>query len=240
VDRRIGLTVAAFVAISAAFTLTRAGHASVPSPLEKQDLAENTISVSGSAQGSFDPDLATVTVGISKTGSTAKDAQDQVNTVADKVLNAVSGIVGDRKLVQTRSLNLSPNFSEAGNRIISFTASNRIEVRTMRIADVVKVVDAAIAAGATNLDGIEFGLRNPDLAEASLMQQAVANARKKADSIADGIGMRVVGVISVKEASQGQEIVMFKSSAVMDARTPIAPGQVSSEASVTVVFAFGS
>ena len=100
------------------------------------------------------------------------------------------------------------------------------------------VVDAATAAGATNVNGITFRVDDPTAAEAQAREAAVADARAKADQLAAAAGVTITGVLTMSESGgQAPQPIYFEremaAGAAMDtAATPVQPGQV--ELSITV------
>jgi uncharacterized protein YggE len=115
-----------------------------------------------------------------------------------------------------------------------------VSVRIDDLAKVGPVIDAGLAAGANNLDGVEFGLRDDGAARASALTEAVRSARGKAEALAAALRVRLVEIVEVAEGgvaiSQPQPFrgrVMAMAADAM-AATPVSAGQVGVDASVTV------
>ena len=72
----------------------------------------------------------------------------------------------------------------------------------MRKLDTISdVVDGALAAGATTLDGITFRVDDPSAAEAQARDAAMKDARTTADALAKAAGVSITGVASISEQS---------------------------------------
>ncbi len=212
----------------------------IPPMQQNQTEEKNIIVVSGEGQAKTDPDMAVVSVGISKQSSTAKAAQDSVNKTATAIRDAVLKVVGDRKLIQTSGLSLYPQSNQAG-KTIGYQASNMITITVNDIAKAGDVVDAATDAGATNLSGISFGLKDPKKARALALKDAVADAKSKADSLAEALGVKITEIVEVTEGGSNYNPypVQFKAAAMeMRAGAPIEAGQVELGASVTIKYRF--
>src|SRR5262249_44164585 len=98
------------------------------------------ISVTGEAQISVAPDLATIDAGVATEAKTAREASDANNAAMGKVLAAVKGANIDAKDIQTSQLSLqqqyAPNRPSGPPQIVGYRASNRV---TVKIHDVTKV-----------------------------------------------------------------------------------------------------
>lgn len=211
-------------------------------PIMQQNQPEekNIIIVSGDGQAKTDPDMAVVSVGISKQSATAKTAQESVNKTAAAIRDAVLKVVGDRKLIQTSGLSLFPQSNQNG-KTIGYQASNMITITVNDIAKAGDVVDAATDAGATNLNGITFGLRDPKKSRAAALKDAVADAKSKADALAEALGVTITEIVQVMEGGSNYNPypVQFKAAAMeMRSGAPIEAGQVELGASVTIKYRF--
>src|SRR4051794_16140134 len=132
---------------------------------EARDGEFPVLTVSGSGQARVSPDEATVRLGVLAQAPTAREAQDRVNRAANAVLEAIrkAGVPAER--IQTTGLSLGPQYAQGrpdsqGPRITGYQATNTVNVLLDDLAKVGPVIDAGLAAGANNLDGVEFGLRN--------------------------------------------------------------------------------
>jgi uncharacterized protein YggE len=109
---------------------------------------------------------------------------------------------------------------------------------------IVRQAPAAQAAqdqvtGANQLEGVQFGLRNALPSRQSALKQAVTEARSKAETMAQALGVTLVEVLEVSEGGSitpnfdvAQAGRLFEASAV--APTPVSPGQIQVYASVTI------
>lgn len=207
---------------------------------QNQPEEKNVIVVSGTGDAKTDPDMAVVSVGISKQSSTAKAAQDQVNQTATAIRDAVLKVVGDRKMIQTSGLSLYPQSNQNG-KTIGYQASNMITIIVNDIDRAGDVIDAATNAGATNLNGITFGLKDPKKARAAALKDAVADAKSKADALAEALRVNITDILEVNEGGSNPNPypMQFKTMALESrAGAPIEAGQVEVGASVTIKYRF--
>jgi uncharacterized protein YggE len=194
-----------------------------------------SITATGNATISVAPDQAQLSIGVVTQGNTAQDAGSTNATVSTAVQNALKALLGVNGTVQTIGYSVSPRYS-GGNTptIVGYTASNTVQVTTTNFGSstIGALIDAATAAGANNVNGVTFGLQNPDptlqLALTSAAKQALAHA----SAIAAGLGLRIGTVISAQEGSSYVPVTV--GIAPTTASTPIQSGTVGVSATVTV------
>lgn len=200
-------------------------------------VAGRGIQVVGSGVVHAKPDMAWLTVGVQTRAQTAQEAQNQNNQQMANVIAALKGKGIAEQDIQTTGVSLNP-FYEREQTVTGYIATNSVRVRVANIAAVGELLDAAIAAGANQAGGVQFGLSN----EAPLHQQALAeatkDARAKADALAKAIGVTITGIEAVVEETGGGPIVPVAEMAQAATRTPIEPGELSIRAQVRVVYSY--
>src|SRR3989344_2788786 len=111
----------------------------------------DTFNVTGEGKVNVSPDVAIVSAGISAEGTSVKIVQDQINSVINKVSDAVKNLGVDSKDIQTTNYNINPkyDFTSGTQRVNGFTfevsdkekAEN--EAREMAVADAKKKAQQA-------------------------------------------------------------------------------------------------
>ena len=206
------------------------------------------IVVNGSAQVFVAPDEATVRLGIVRQAPTAQAAQDQASVVGKEILAAITKVGVPANQIQTARLVLTPMYAPRGPeardapRIVSYNANNTVSVRVENLALVGPVIDAGLKAGANQVEGVQFGLRNDLPSREEAIKQAVQEARGKAQAMADALRVNLAEVLEATEG--GISVVPFAEAgfasrmavAAADASTPVSPGQIQVNANVTVRF----
>jgi uncharacterized protein len=208
-----------------------------------------TLTVSGRAEISAEPDRAVVRLGVVGEGVEASAAQDQVNRAMEQVLEAVTGLDVPERSVRTEELSLYPIYSneqprpaqeQQEPRITGYRASNVVSVELDDLSRIGDVIDAGIEAGANQLQGISFQLRDDIAARSRALREAVQDARAQAEVLADAMDLRIRGVSQVIAGDYNLQPPMpgpqarFALSEM--AATSVQPGQVNVSASVTVIF----
>lgn len=198
------------------------------------------LTVTGDGEARIAPDLATVRVGIQAQAKTAQDAQAQANATMQKIIAATSKAGIDRKEIQTGTLSLYPVFSEqkpgqaTAPTIVAYHAQNTLTVRVVDLTKTGGVVDASVAAGANEIQGIEFSLQDDTAAKQDAIKNAVKAARAKADAMASALGVKLGGIYEVSEGGAQVVPMPMARMAMADTNTPVAPGQVAVTATITI------
>jgi uncharacterized protein YggE len=208
-------------------------------PEAAQQASPPVLVVTGNSEVLAIPDQALVRLGIVRQATVAQKAQEQANSVAQEILNAVTKVGVAQKDIQTARLVLSPVYGPRGTdqKIVSYNATNTVSIRLDNLSLVGSVIDAGLNAGANQLEGVQFMLRNELPSREQALKEAVQEARGKAQAMADALRVNLADVI---EASEGGVSVVprMQAFAVADknagASTPVSPGEISIRASVTI------
>lgn len=209
-----------------------------------------TITVTGEGRVDTAPDMATISIGVTTEGDTAKGAMD-ANTagLAAAIAQLKSSGVADKDL-QTSSLNLGPRYDynqtkpDGSALITGFMATNTVTVRIRALDTLGTVLDAVVTDGANTLGGVNFGLQDPDPVMDAARKDAVTDARRKADLYAAAAGVKLGKVITISEQSgytPPMPMAMADASFAKSggAPVPVQSGEVAVTASVTIVYAIG-
>ncbi len=201
------------------------------------------ITVQGVGKITLTPDLATISVGIQSQASTAKAAQSQASAAMTKIIAAVkkAGVV--EKDMTSQWVSLQPQYayspdSSTPPRVTGYQANQSLAIKVRQIDTTGDVIDAAVGAGATGLNGISFSVADPTAATAQARAAAMADAKKRATALAQAAGVSLGSVITVSEVSAPAPVPYVAGDlAAPAARTPIQVGTTDLEVDVTATFA---
>ena len=203
-----------------------------------------TISVPGHGTVRVDPDVASLRVGVVIVRSTAAEARAAAATAMDGVINALIEGGVDRRDLRTRLVGLDAvrDYGSGGApRITGYQLTNTVEATVRSIDSVGALIDAALAAGATSMDGLDFRLADPASALTEARRSAVADARSRAETLATEAGVRLGRVVEIVEGRpfppgppRPMAAVGFK--AVADVTTPVEAGTNDLDVVVAVTF----
>lgn len=206
---------------------------------------EHTISVTGTGRVLLRPDTADVRLGVVIQKPTATEARAAAATAMTGVVSAIrkAGIADAD--IQTSSLSLQPVYDYNKNStpppLVGFQVVNTVNIVVRDLAKVGDLVDDAIAAGATSVDGVTFRVLNPTDAEATARKAAVDDARSKANALASAAGVSIVGVSTITEVSGPVPYPQYERAmaAADGAGTPVLAGTMEISVSVSIVYRIG-
>jgi uncharacterized protein YggE len=251
------LALAAFTSVHApgALAQTPAPAAAPAAPTGAGVLAPApTIAASASATESREPDQAEITLGVAAVGRTSAEAMDALNRQMDAVIRAVKGTNLPGLTTQTQQVSLYPQYEQPRPvpmgaepppqqepKIVGYMASNSVRVVVGDVRRAGAVVDAGVGAGANQIMGVRFTLRNDAEARVVAIRRAAAEARVKAQAIAEALGVRLGRVMSASTGNVQVRPVYEKlmrgvAADAAVAPTPLEGGQVEVGADVTVEF----
>lgn len=203
----------------------------------------STLSVSGQGEARVAPDMASIRLGVSTTAGSAAEAMAQTSQQQAAVIEALKAANIEAKDIQTSGLDLSPQLNyEDGKapQVTGYRASNTVSVRVRDLAGLGDVLDAIVAAGANEINGIAFTREDGADAEDDARRAAVADARHKAEVLAEAAGLTLGPVLSLREGGASpvpQPMMMAADAAPRAKGVPIEAGELSMSAEVQIDYA---
>ena len=160
------------------------------------------VMVAGDSIVQAQPDTAIITVAVVTQNRSAIGAQQENATKTDAVVRALKGAAGSGAEVKTSGYSLQPQRVYKENQpptITGYEARNSVTVTLSDLTKVGSVIDAAAQAGANDVSGIAFTLRQDRQARDRALSEATQEAVSKAKVIAQALGGRVVRIVEVQE-----------------------------------------
>jgi uncharacterized protein YggE len=172
-------------------------------PMSGPSTPTTDIGVSGSGHVFGAPDTAIASVGVEITATTLAQATSDAGTRMTAALDMIKSLGVDAKDITTIGYNVSPITSNPREgqtpTITGYSVSNIVQVKIRNLANVGKILDAAIAAGANSLNSLSFTIDDPTPLATQARQQAVADAMAKAKTLADAAGVKLGPITSISE-----------------------------------------
>lgn len=214
--------------------------------------AEGEINVNGTGIVMANPDTADISVSIEATGKTSDAAQKENNKIVQKVTEAMAALGVTKDNIVTAYTSVYPQYQydeDTGkSTIVGYRSNTDLKVTTKDIDHAGKYIDAALNAGATGSNGVNFSVANQSAYYAQALQAAAKNAGKSADAIAQAFGKPLGAVKSVNELSRNAYMEdysnMMAKEAAMDgmggggSATSISYGKIQIVANISVVYGF--
>jgi len=224
----------------AGLAIAFAAGALLATPALAQTTPPPMISVTGEASVSVPPDLAEVDGGVTTDAKTAREASEANNAAMGKVLLALKGAGIEEKDFQTSRLSLQPQSApgrSGPSAIVGYRASNRVTIRLRDVTKVANVIDTLVGAGANDIGGINFMVSQASKLLDDAREQAVADARRKAEIYAKAAGVALGAPLSITEGGSPGPMPFRKMAAGMAAAAPVAQGEETLAITVNVSWA---
>ncbi len=216
----------------------------------QDDTAEpgRTIIVSGTGQSSAEPDEAIIHLGVNVRAPDTQGAMSKAARRMDAVIAALleAGVAESDittvglDLYQYRQRNAQREVVERGWKV-----NNRVRAIIRDIDGTSDAIDAAVSAGATDIDSIRFRASDPAEAIAEARVAAVESAATAAATLAGASGLQVLDVVRIVESGQGYPSFYDRGDTAgpgygaYATSTPIQPGLVDVATTVTVEYEIG-
>ncbi|HVO92077.1 MAG TPA: SIMPL domain-containing protein, partial [Terriglobales bacterium] len=231
----------AIAVITLLFASTAAAQPRDPRPRPR------TITVSGEANLSAEPDQAQIDIGVVTQARTAPEASKENADRLSRVLAEVKKLLGKGDEVKTSGYSLTPNYRypQGGKpEIVGYNASNALRVKTTNLDQVGRLIDAAMQAGANNINRLVFTLKDEQAAQLDALRAASAKAKVKAEAIAASLGLKILAISAVTEGERTvqpvfRQAMAARGEALAAAPTPVEPGTVEIRSTVTLTAEIG-
>lgn len=168
------------------------------------------------------PDTAELSLGVSLRASEAATAYQQAAAVMAQVVQALLDEGLTRDQIQTGQIELLPIYEQQG--LVGYEANATVRVRLRDLTRIGRVIDRAVAAGATVVRGITFDVREPGAYESRALQLAVQHAERQAATLARSLGIGLGSAWQVEaEPAPGPVFPALLRAAPLEAM-PVLPG----------------
>ena len=212
-----------------------------PAAAWSEDLAR-VLTVTGTGEVARAPDMAVIRVGVVAQDKSASTALSRTSEAMVRMQQRLAEQGIEARDIQTTQLSLTPVYENTSGtrtrKIIAFEAMNAVLVRVRDLPSTGAVLGTLVEDGANRIDGISFTLQDSQESMDEARRRAVADARRKAEVLADAAGVALGALRDLREAGGGAPRPMMMERMAMDAAAsvPIAEGEISLSATVTMVY----
>ncbi|HSF04405.1 MAG TPA: SIMPL domain-containing protein [Methylomirabilota bacterium] len=199
------------------------------------------ITVTGTGKVAVAPDTALVLLGVELRAPSLVDATTQASKQMSTVLERVKALGVSERDITTVTYSVDPvspprRPEDETVRIAGYRVVNVVQLRIRELPAVGRIVEAAMAAGATTIRGVRFTVADPAKPEAEARALAVRDAQAKASQLAEASGARLGELVSLTDGAPplrppGERFGVAVSAAM--APGPVEPGQLEIVVSVT-------
>ncbi len=209
-------------------------------PALAQEAPPPAISVTGEASVSVPPDLAEIDAGVSTEARTAREASEANNAAMGKVLLALKGAGIEEKDFQTSRLSLQPQYApnrSGPNAVTGYRATNHVTIKLRDVTKVAGIIDLVTGAGANELGGVNFMVSSASKLLDEAREQAIADARRKAEIYAKAAGVTLGAPVRISEEGAPGPMAYRRMSTGVAAGAPVATGEETLRVTVSVSWA---
>lgn len=187
------------------------------------------------------PDVAWVQVAVEARAPKPEEARQRAADSMTSVLAALKPIVPAANL-RTSGLSVTPeiDYTTGGTRLKGYLARNQVEARVENLELLSKVMDTAVASGATSITGVRFDVKARAQHERDALRGAVQDGLERATAIASGAGRALGPIVRIQEqriSNAPYRVAMGGAGGGRggaETATPITPGEIEIRAVVVV------
>ena len=218
--------------------------------------ATDTITVQGSGQATFPPDVARISFTVENTKSTVADAQAATTKQANAALDFVKGQGVAEKDIRTLSYNISPQYSYPNPcvsgtfcpdysrtpKITGYQVSETIQVTMRDLSAVGALLGGLGKLEVQNVSGPAFALDDPTAGYDAARADAISKAKAQAALLAKQLGVSLDKIVNFSESSGGYAYPMMYGLGMggAESKASIAPdvptGENTYNASVSITY----
>jgi uncharacterized protein len=206
--------------------LVSGGTSTLATPVNTGGIAPGIVTT-GDGTAKVKPDIAIISVGAVAQAATAADAQAQVAQRVDAILKRAKDLGITDKDTKNTGYNIQPQYAsrtDQAPKITGYQATQQISLTYRNVDGAGKALDALVQGDvAANTISIRLTLDDPKKAQADARQQAIEDARSKAEAMAKTAGVTLGKVIAISDLSAGSPSTpdYFKGVASMPAAAPV-------------------
>jgi uncharacterized protein len=241
------------VIVIAALSVGGFALASANAPRSAQPVAQaavaaggdRSVTVVGIGKVTGKPDIARVTVGIETQAPSLQTAVDDNKAKMTVLLDTLKKLGLADKDIQTSNYSVytervsppTPGAEVSADQMI-YHVTNQVDVIVRDVNQLGDVLDKAVAAGANNIYGVNFSVEDTSKLEADARAKAVADAKSRAESLAQLNGVQLGEVLSVSEVIGGSAYPMdYGVKGMGGGGTPVQPGELEMSLSIQITYA---
>ena len=207
----------------------------ISTPAATAEKEEGYISVNASSTQEIAPNQVEITINIETSDKSLQKASDDNKVIANKVYSSLKPLLGTNDYLKTQNYSANPSYlyTKENKKVLDkYIVSNNVIVRTKTITLAPKLIDTAIAQGATNVNNLQFSTTNYDDACNDVLSDLTKKAYKQADTVAKSINSQILGTKSINltcTPENNQRPYMYMAKGAMNdsvSSTPIESGKI--------------
>jgi len=179
----------------------------VPAQAQFHVSGEKTIEVSATEKIEVIAEIATLKIGCQNQAATKDVAYAENTRIANKVIQALLDAGVPKQAIETETLNLEQEQDRYGakpNQPLKYLASQKWQIRA-EASEAQKIVDIAVAAGANQIENVEWSVKEPSQLEAKAYAAALRRAKSIAEQTASQTGLKLGEIVSIVNSASSRD-----------------------------------
>jgi len=202
-----------------------------------------TVTVMGEARSQASNQIASFTAGVDAVNDNKDSAIGEVNSKVEELLKAVKEFGVPSEDVKTNNISIYQNeemYWDNGvqkSRKGQWRVSNSVEVTLRDLTKASELTNLLSSSGANNVWGPNIRMDDTSEVEKSLFDQAMNDAKEKAEIIAKSSGRKLGKVVTAVEGGASSvDVPMYAARDGMGGGASVEPGSATVSKSMTVTF----
>lgn len=173
-------------------------------PVHAASLADTpNVTVTGHAEMAAVPDTAFISAGIVSLAADVAAAKAENDRLMNNLLTAVTALGIAKEDVRTAGFSVQPQYKQGPKYeelsvITGYRVQNTVTVTVNDFALISPVIDACTQAGANQISGLRFAVRDEAKLKDQLLEKAVLDGKNRAARMAEALGVTLGRPLSVQ------------------------------------------
>ena len=203
---------------------------------------ERTVSVTGTGSVSLPPDIVVVNIGVQTQGDNVAQAVAENNRRAQQVTEAILAAGVAEEDVRTTYFSVSPQqqYDPQGmpTGAVTYWVDNTVTATLRQVDQLGGLLEAALGAGANSINNVQYGVDDTSEAELEARQQAMDDARQRAELLAAAAGATLGEPISISTSATGTDFAAASAVGGIGggAGVPVSAGSTEVQVQVYIVY----
>lgn len=171
----------------------------------------NTISVQGEGEVFAVPDTAQFSFSVIKEGESAEAVQEEAARISNEAIAYLKENGVEDRDIKIIGYNVYPRYEwreiqcitypcPSGEReLVGFEINQSIQVKVRDTEKAGELLAGVGDFGVEQISGLQFTIEDEDELQREARQEAVADAKEKAEALADDLGVRLVRIVNFNE-----------------------------------------
>lgn len=172
-------------------------HSTIGRPPDVRDV----ITLSGEGKVTAKPDIAYLSLGIFSTGADVASTQKRNTEQMNAITSAMKAFDIKDEDLQTSNYSVSPEYDyrDGKQTLRGYRVSQNLSIKIRDLSKIGDILAKAGELGSNEIYGVTFNVDDPTELESQARDEAISDAKDKADALARQLGVRLGRIVSFSE-----------------------------------------